>query len=74
MITLSEAQELRTKWLAAYKATSTGKAYTVGGRQLTRQDADFCRKQFLRWDGEVDRIRAGRRGGARVMRVVPRDY
>lgn len=74
MVTLAEARELRAMWLAAYKATSTGKAYRTGdGRELTRADADFCLQQFEKWDREVDRIADGRRAGVRIKRIVPRD-
>jgi len=72
-MTLAEAQDLRAAWLAAYRAVATGQSYRIGNRQLTRADAELCRRELHYWDGEVERLTAGRRAGGRVMRVVPRD-
>lgn len=73
-LTLAEATELRTAYKAALVAIASGKSYTIGSRSLTRADEAFILEQFNRYDKIVDQLTAGQTpGGARVIRVVPRD-
>ncbi len=54
----SELLELIADWKQAYKACSTGKAYTIAGRSLTRYDLpeiraqlDYLQKELAALDG-----------------------
>ena len=60
-------------WLAAMQAVAGGQSYEIGNRKLTRVDAADIEKMFDKYDAEVDRINAGRRKGARVIGVTPRN-
>jgi hypothetical protein len=42
-MTLSEAQTQLSAWEAALLAAASGKSYTIGDRQLTRQDVEEIR-------------------------------
>lgn len=72
-IELDEAREMLRSWIDANKAVSTGQAYKIGTRSLTRADLSEIRSEIKYWRAEVERLEAGRRG-ARVMRAVPRDF
>jgi hypothetical protein len=73
-LTLTEAQQLRADYYAALRALASGKSYTIGSRTLTRADEKFVRDEFNRYDAIVDQLNAGvAPGGARAIRVVPRD-
>lgn len=70
--TLAEAQEYYEDWKKAYKATASGKSYTIspgGGssRSLTRQDADYCFNQMNKWKREIDVINSGGSGGIETV-------
>lgn len=71
---LEEARADLAIWKEALRACATGKEYRVGNRSLTRADLKDCRDMVRYYKGEVSRLSAGRRRGARVLRVVPRDY
>lgn len=71
--TLAQAQEHLASWLAADTACASGQSYTIGSRSLTRANSKEIADRIAYWRGEVDRLQAGRSGGIRVMRVVPRD-
>ena len=49
----SEAQTHLDAWIAADTAISTGKAYTIGNRSLTRSDAAEVVKQITYWQRVV---------------------
>lgn len=72
-MTVAEAQTKLILWQNALDAVSTGQSYRIDSRQLTRADVDDCLKMVRYYQGEVDRLSAGRRSGARVMRIIPRD-
>ena len=72
-MTLAEAQEKLALWQAALDACAQGQSYRMGKVELTRVDVDKCLKMVKFYQGEVDRLEAGRSRGARVMRVVPLD-
>lgn len=67
------AQERLQMWYEAEAAVATGQSYRIGSRQLQRADLAEIRKQIQYWEGEVDRLQSGRKKGARVIRVIPRD-
>lgn len=69
---LAEAQEMYADYILAEKAVLSGKSYTIGGRQLSRENLDEIRKGRKEWATTVMRLEAGG-SGPRVMRVVPRD-
>lgn len=71
--TLEQAKQHLQVWLDADIALATGKEYRLGSRTLTRADAAEIAERIRYWSREVSRLEAGRRGGARVIRVVPRD-
>lgn len=71
--TLQTAQTHLDTWLQAELAIATSQEYTIGTRRLRRADLDEVRQQIKFWRNEVDRLKCGRRRGARVMRAVPRD-
>ncbi len=72
-MTLDEARTLRDAWYKAELAVSTGQEYQIGNRKLTRADADFIHRQFVRYDQIVTEMAAGRSGGIPVRRFIPRD-
>ena len=51
---LQTAQEHLDDWLAADKAVSTGSSYSIGGRSLTRADADTILNRITYWQRVVD--------------------
>lgn len=71
---LSEAEAKLLLWESALDAISQGQEYTVGKTTLTRVDVDKCLKMVQYYQGEVLRLTAGRGRGARVFRVIPRDF
>ncbi|MCL2791089.1 MAG: DUF6148 family protein [Desulfobulbus sp.] len=52
--TLSEAQTALANWKAAMRAASTGKAYTIGSRQLTRYDLAEIRRTIADFAAIID--------------------
>jgi uncharacterized small protein (DUF1192 family) len=71
--TLDEAKNQLQAWIEAESAVSTGQSYRIGTRQLTRASLKEIAERIRFWRAEVERLEAGRKAGARVMRVVPRD-
>lgn len=71
--TLEVARTHLEAWLKAELAVSTGQAYKIGSRQLTRADLSQIREQIKFWRNEVARLETGKRRSRRVIRVVPRD-
>lgn len=57
----SELLELIADWKAAYKATTSGKSYTIDNRSLTRQDISEIRRQLDWLTGELAAL-DGQRG------------
>ncbi len=71
-MTLAEAQAKLVIWQTRLdnierQSLQSGKTLEVS------LDIDKCLKMVKYYQGEVDRLTAGRGRGARVMRVVPRD-
>lgn len=71
--TLKEAKQHLAAWLEADAALATSQSYRIGTRNITRANAAEVKERIAFWRKEVARLESGRRGGARVMRVVPRD-
>lgn len=71
--TLEQAKQHLASWLEADAACATGQSYRIGTRSLTRADVSEIAERISFWKREVEKLSSGRRGGARVMRVVPRD-
>lgn len=72
-LTLDEARLLRADYLAALRALSTGKSYTIGTRTLTRADEKFVAEKFAEYDRIVTALEAGKPDGVSAFRIVPRD-
>ena len=69
-MTLATAQTHLDAWTAADLAVSTGQAYSIGGRSLTRASAGEIREQLTYWQRIVDRltaVAAGNSGNASVV-------
>lgn len=74
--TLDEAKHNLAMWLQAERAVATGQSYRIGTRSLTRASLREITERIRFWRSEVARLECGinRRGGIRVLRVVPRDF
>ena len=64
--TRPELIALLASWKAAYAAASTGKAYTIQGRTLTRYDLAEITAQIKYLEGELS-VLNNRRGSLRVQ-------
>ena len=65
-ITLAQAEAQLAIWLDADTAVANSQAYSVGGRSLTRANAQEIRDNITFWDEKVKRLTRGRiqiRGG-----------
>ncbi len=69
---LIQAQEMYAFYISAEIAVLQGKSYTIGGRQLSRENLLEIRKGRQEWGGVVGRLLNGSTG-PRVSRIVPRD-
>ncbi|MCM3632944.1 DUF6148 family protein [Paenibacillus camelliae] len=65
------AQKHLDAWLAAELALSTGQAYTIGRRSLTRANIKEVMQQIRYWQQQVDL--ASGKGRSRTRRIVPLD-
>lgn len=65
--TKSELLELICQWKKAYKAVSSGKSYTIGGRSLTRQDVSVIRAQLDSLARELDAVEHPGKGSLRAI-------
>jgi uncharacterized protein DUF6148 len=70
-VTLVEAQEHLTLWLAADEAVSKSQSYQIKDRTLTRVHAREIRKNIDYWQQMVNRLARG--GGMRVRQTLIRD-
>lgn len=69
-MTSATAQTHLDAWLAADLAVSTGQAYSIGGRSLTRANAAEIREQLTYWQSILNRLEAvaaGNTGNASVV-------
>ncbi len=72
-LTLAQAQENLSAWIAADLAVSKGQSYSIGGRSMTRADAKAITEKIKFWQNLVNSLTAGSGGGLTVKRVMPRD-
>lgn len=71
--TLAVAQTHLDAWTAADLAVSSGQAYSIGGRSLTRADIVEVRNSITYWQREVSRATAaagGNVGSANLMTPI----
>lgn len=71
-ISLEDAQTHLSNWLQADLAVSDGQKYEIGGRELTRVDADMITNKIKFWESYCNKIKSGRKG-LRAQRVMPLD-
>lgn len=62
---LQTAQQHLDDWLAADRAISTGQSYSIGGRSLTRADAETILNRITYWQ-RVVMTQRGKGGPATV--------
>ncbi len=67
-ISLAQAEAKLTKWMDAEDKVSSGQAYTIAGRSLTRADLTAIGERITYWDHQVKRLD---RGGIRVRGATP---
>lgn len=72
---LAKAKQHLQAWLEAELAVSTGQAYKIGTRQLTRASLADIREQIKYWKKEIQRLENSLTGKKKrnVFRFVPRD-
>ena len=68
-LTLAQAQQHLSEWLAADTAVSKGQSYSIGARAFSRADAAEITEKIKFWQTQVNKLS---RGGSRTRRVVPR--
>jgi len=71
-ITLEQAQAKLDLWMAADDAIANGQAYAIGGRSLTRADADVIDRKIDKWDRRIKQLtrQAANAGGIRLRRTT----
>lgn len=67
VVTLTEAQAQLRAWIDARAAIASGQSYSIGGRTLTRQDADTIEANIRRWHNTVAALEAQARGQSRPL-------
>ncbi len=66
--------EMLKLWQDAERAVAGGQSYTVGGRTLTRVDADTILNRIEYYQKKIRLIKKGSTGGIRLQRVHTFDY
>lgn len=69
-ITLAQAEEQLSLWIAASTAVAGNQSYTIKDRSLTRADASEIRKQIDYWNNWVGRLTLSVSGRGRTRYVV----
>ena len=64
--TLTEARQELETWKEAKRAAATGKAYTIGSRQLTRYDLAEINREVAFFAGLVDAMVSGQGSPVKV--------
>ncbi len=65
-LTLAQAEQHLSEWLTADTAVAKGQAYSIGGRTLTRANANEIRENIKFWQSMVDKQeRQSQTGGIR---------
>lgn len=72
-LTLTQAKENLSAWIAADLAVSKGQSYSIGGRSMTRTDAKEITAKIKFWQNMVTALTSSTAGGLTVKRVMPRD-
>lgn len=70
--TLDEARAELELWKEAKRAAATGKAYTIGSKQLTRYDLAEINREIERFAAIVDALASDRRGPYKVQARMAR--
>lgn len=70
-VTISQAQEMLTKYIEAEKAVLLNQSYTIGTRTYTRANLSAIRAGRTEWQKVYDQLSGS--GGMRIRRVVFRD-
>lgn len=68
---LQEAKDMRSLWIEAEKAVTTGKEYRIGTRSLKRADIKEIRDSIKYWTDEIAKLEGAHR--IRVRQVIPRN-
>ena len=71
-ITLEQAQEKLTQYLAAEEAVLLGQQYTIAGRSLQRADLRSIQEGVKLWNSRVESLAAKASGLSRT--ITPRPY
>ena len=69
-ITLSQAEEQLSLWLAASSKVATGQQYRIGDKWFTRADAREIRENIKFWQNQVMRL-SGDSSGITIKKAVP---
>lgn len=69
-ITLAEAENNLSVWLAASEAVAANQSYTIGDRTLTRANAASIERMITFWDQRVKQLSS--RSRHRTRYVVPK--
>lgn len=67
-ITLDQAEAKLSEYLTAETAVTSGQAYSIGDRSLTRANLKDIRDGISFWEAKVQKLSRSGRG---VMRIVP---
>ena len=70
-ITVEQAQGLLDLWITADQSVARGQSYSIGGRSLTRADANTITEKIKFYSSLVAEL--GRGASGTVRRVIPRD-
>ncbi len=66
-LTLAQAEQHLNEWLTADSGVAKGRAYSLGGRTITRADAREIRENIRYWQQMVKQLA---RGGMRTREAV----
>jgi hypothetical protein len=67
-ITLAEAEAKLAIWMEADDKVASGQSYSIGGRSLSRADAEKIQGNIKFWDRKVKELT---NGGIKVVAVTP---
>lgn len=70
-ITLAQAEEQLTNWLAASTAVAAKQSYRIGERVWTGADAKEIRENIKFWQDMVGTLEASTAGRGRLRTIVP---
>lgn len=70
-LTLLQAENQLSAWLAADTAVAQGQSYAIGTRSLTRANAAEIRENIQFWSAKVTLLARSSGGGIRVRGITP---